>query len=352
MSSRNRLRRFLIDCDPGHDDALAILYACAKLDVVGITTTFGNQTVDRTTRNALSLCTLAGLSVPVAAGAPGPLSGRSVGPSVGPSVDPTVGPSVDAPVDASDLHGVTGIDGAELPSPDRDAIDRGAAEFILDLSRQWPGELVIIATGPLTNVAAALQADTTLASRLAGISVMGGSTGSGNVTPAAEINIYADPEAARVVLGSRVPLWLAGLTVTTTVGATSEVLAGLRATGGRVAGVLAGALDFYLERQQRVYHRNLAPFHDVCAVLPFTDSDLIEYRSAHVDVELDGTLTRGMTVADFRNVPDIGLSHVRPSRPDNALVAVSADGPEIVRRVLAEIVRTYDGQDGSFPPGG
>ena len=132
----------------------------------------------------------------------------------------------------------------------------------------------------------------------------------------------------------------------------SEVLAGLRATGGRVAGVLAGALDFYLKRQQRVYNRDLAPFHDVCAVLPFTDSDLIEHRSAHVDVELDGTLTRGMTVADFRNVPDIGLAHVRPSRPDNALVAVTADGPEIVRRVLAEIVRTYDGHDGSFPPGG
>ena len=125
-------------------------------------------------------------------------------------------------------------------------------------------------------------------------------------------------------------------------------LAGLRVTGGRVAGVLAGALEFYLERQQRVYHRKLAPFHDVCAVLPFTDSDLIEYRSAHVDVEVDGTLTRGMTVADFRNVPDIGLAHVRPSRPNNAQLAVSADGPEIVRRVLVEIVRTYDGHDGLF----
>ena len=326
MSSRNRLRRFLIDCDPGHDDALAILYACAKLDVVGITTTFGNQSVDRTTRNALSLCTLAGLSVPVAAGAPGPLSGPFV--------------------DASDLHGRTGIDGAELPSPNRDAIARGAAEFILDLSRRWPGELIIIATGPLTNVATAMKSDATLASRLAGISVMGGSIGSGNVTPVAETNIYADPEAARVVLRSGVPLWLVGLTVTTTVGATSEVLAGLRATGGRVAGVLSGALDFYLERQQRVYHRNLAPFHDVCAVLPFTDTDLIEYRSAHVDVEVDGTLTRGMTVVDFRNVPDIGLAHVRPSQPNNAQLAVSADGPEIVGRVLEEIVRTYDDHDG------
>ena len=307
MSSPRPNRRFLIDCDPGHDDALAILYACAKLDVVGITTTFGNQSVERTTRNALGLCTLAGLSVPVAAGASGPLSGPFV--------------------DASDLHGRSGIDGAELPPPDRDAIDRGAAEFILDLSHQWSGDLVIIATGPLTNVAKALTSDTTLASRLAGISVMGGSIGSGNVTPVAETNTYADPEAARVVLGSGVPLWLVGLTVTTTVGATSEVLAGLRATGGRVAGVLAGALEFYLERQQRVYHRNLAPFHDVCAVLPFTDADLIEYRTAHVDVEVDGTLTRGMTVTDFRNVPDIGLAGVRPSGPDNAQVAICAGGP-------------------------
>ena len=323
MSSRSRKRRFLIDCDPGHDDALAILYACARLDVVGITTTFGNQSVERTSRNALSLCTLAGLSVPVAAGAPGPLSGPFV--------------------DASDLHGKTGLDGAELPPPDRDAIDRSAAQHIIDLSRQFPGELIIIATGPLTNVATAMQADMSLASRLAGISVMGGSIGSGNVTPVAETNTYADPEAARVVLRSGVPLWLVGLTVTTTVGATAETLARLESTGGRVAGVLSGALDFYLKRQQRVYDRNLAPFHDVCAVLPFTDAGLVEYRSAHVDVELDGTLTRGMMVADFRSVPDIGLAHVRPSRPDNARVAVSADGPEIVRRVLAEIVRTYDG---------
>lgn len=331
MSSPRPNRRFLIDCDPGHDDALAILYACARLDVVGITTTFGNQSVDRTTHNTLSLCTLAGLSVPVAAGASGPLSS--------------------AFVDASDLHGRTGLDGAELPPPDRDAIDRGAAEHIVELSRQWPGELVIIATGPLTNVATALQADTSLASRLAGVSVMGGSIGAGNVTPVAETNTYADPEAARVVLRSGVPLWLVGLTVTTTVGATADILTALRATGGRMAGVLAGAFDYYLTRQQRVYGRNLAPFHDVCAVLPFTDPELIEYRSAHVDVELDGTLTRGMTVADFRNVPDIGLAHVRSSRPDNALVAVSADGPEIVRRVLVEIVRTYDGYDGLFPGG-
>jgi len=323
MPSRDYRNRFLIDCDPGHDDALAILYACAHLDVVGITTTFGNQSVARTTRNALGICTLADLTVPVAVGASGPLSGTFV--------------------DASDLHGRTGLDGAELPPPDRDPIDRSAAEFIIDLSREWSGDLIIIATGPLTNVARALRADETLASRLGGISVMGGSIGSGNITPVAETNTYADPEAAQVVLGSGAPLWLVGLTVTTTVGATAESLARLRATGGPVAGVVAGALDFYLERQQRVYNRDLAPFHDVCAVLPFTDSELIEYRSAHVAVELDGTLTRGMTVADFRAVPDIGLAHVRPSRPPNALVAVSADGAEIVRRVLDTIVRTYDG---------
>ena len=154
---------------------------------------------------------------------------------------------------------------------------------------------------------------------------------------------FADPEAAQVVLASGVPLWLVGLTVTTTVGATAEILAGLRATGGRVAGVVAGMLDFYLKQQQRVYGRRLAPFHDVCAVVPFTDAGLIEYRDAHVAVEVDGTLTRGMTVADFRGVPDIGLAHVRPSRRANASVAVSADGPEIVARVLDTIVRTYDG---------
>ena len=120
--------RFLIDCDPGHDDALAILYANARLNLVGITTIFGNQSVEKTTDNALRVCTLSGISVPVAAGAAGPLAGSAF--------------------DGADVHGETGLDGAELPAPDRQSADRDAADFIIDASRNWPGALILIATGP------------------------------------------------------------------------------------------------------------------------------------------------------------------------------------------------------------
>ena len=321
--SGDRLR-FLIDCDPGHDDALAILYAAAHLKLVGITTVFGNQSVAHTTRNALAVCTLGGLCVPVAAGAAGPLTGP--------------------PVDGSDVHGKTGLDGADLPAPDRDAVSETAAEAIVAASHAHAGDLVVIATGPLTNLATAIAADPTLPSRLAAISAMGGTIGAGNITPVAEINIFADPEAAAVVMACGAPLWLVGLNVTTTLGATPEAIDRLEAHGGRVAGILAGLFGFYLGRQRELYGRNLAPFHDVCAVLPFTRPELVQHRAAHVDVELDGTLTRGMTVADFRGIPDLAQAHIRPSRPANAHVALAADADMAVRHILDTVLSAYDGR--------
>jgi inosine-uridine nucleoside N-ribohydrolase len=324
MSRRDGGAPFLIDCDPGHDDALAILYANVHLNLVGLTTVFGNQSVDKTTRNALGVCTLGGIAVPVAAGAAASLEGP--------------------PVDASDVHGKTGLDGAELPEPDRDVIDRDAADFIIETSHQWAGELTVIATGPLTNVATALRRDPTLPSRLAGLSVMGGTTGPGNVTAVAEINIFADPEAAQIVMEAGIPMRLVGLTVTTTIGADAETIARLEASGGPVADVLAGLLGFYRKSQQRLYGRDIAPFHDVCAVLPFVAPDLIEYREGHVAVELDGTHTRGMTVTDFRNIPDIGLSHFQHSLPANARVAVSVDAKTAVPHILDTVLAHYDGR--------
>lgn len=116
-----------------------------------------------------------------------------------------------------------------------------------------------------------------------------------------------------------------------------------RVASTRVAGVITGLLNFYLQRQRRIYNRQLVPFHDVCAVLPFVDPNLLTYRDAHVAVELDGSLTRGMTVTDFRGVADIGLAHICPSLPVNGKVAVAADGPAIVAHVLDTILEPYDG---------
>jgi inosine-uridine nucleoside N-ribohydrolase len=318
---------FLIDCDPGHDDAIAILYANACLDLIGITTVFGNSSIENTTHNALSICTLSGISVPVAKGAGNALKGYLV--------------------NGTDVHGSTGLDGADMPVPDREIADISASDFIIEASYRYTGKLIIIATGPLTNIATALQSDPSLASRLAGISIMGGSTGVGNVTPVAEINVFADPEAAQIVLGSKLPIWIVGLSVTTTVGANIQIISKLQSSGGRVAGTIAELLIFYLGAQMRLYGRNIAPFHDVCAVLPFVSPQMIEHKDAHVVVELDGKHTRGMTVTDFRNIPNIPLAHLHSSQPANAKVAISANGSTAVPHILDTIIRTYDG--GIFP---
>ena len=132
--------------------------------------------------------------------------------------------------------------------------------------------------------------------------------------------------------------------VTTTIGADAETIARLEASGGPVADVLAGLLGFYRKSQQRLYGRDIAPFHDVCAVLPFVAPDLIEYRECHVAVELDGTHTRGMTVTDFRNIPDIRLSHFQHSLPANARVAVSVDAKTAVPHILDTVLAHYDGR--------
>jgi len=310
--------RILIDCDPGHDDALAILLAAAHLDLVGITTVFGNQSVDRTTRNALAICRLAQLDVPVAKGASGPLKGEAF--------------------DGSDLHGSTGLDGADLPEPDRDPVALDAVSFMAEMINNAGRRLALVAIGPLTNIATLLLGRPEFAAKIASLSIMGGTTGIGNVTPVAENNIFADPEAAAVVLASGIPIHIVGLNVTTTVGASEADIAVLARSGGPIARTFADLLAFYRGRQIEVYGRTIAPFHDPCALLPLIRPELVEYREAHMAVELAGSLTRGMTVCDFRGIAAGGLSHVRRSAPPNVSVAVAANSRAIVDLVVETVI--------------
>ncbi len=313
------MTKLILDCDPGHDDAVALLYAACHLDLLGITTVFGNQTLEHTTRNALSLCRLAGLSTPVARGAARPL--------------------VAAPIHGGAVHGKTGIDGAELPEPDRAPLDMHAVEFILRTARDHRDELVLVATGALTNVAMALSLEPALAQWLRGISIMGGTTGIGNVTEIAEFNIYADPEAADIVLRSGAPLWLVGLDVTRRVGASAADIASLR-EGGKLALVMADLLDFFLASLGRVHGLTTASLHDPCALVPFIDPTLIEYRHVPVQVELASPLTRGMTVCDLRRLGTKALGAIRPSATPNVQLA-REPAPGLVPHILAAI-RTMD----------
>jgi inosine-uridine nucleoside N-ribohydrolase len=270
----------LLDCDPGHDDVMAILTAARYADLVGITTVAGNAALEHTTRNALVTCDLAGIDVPVHAGAAGPRSG---------------------PVrDAVHVHGAEGLEGVPIPAPVRAVAGDDAPGFILECAARHP-KLWIVAVGPLTNVALALDRDPDLARRVAGISVMGGGT-FGNATAAAEFNIWADPEAADVVFRSGAAIRLCGLDLTHQVCVDGEFVAWVNGIGTPLGDFVGGLLGFYGKRVLELTGTDdLAALHDPCAVLAVTHSELFEFGNHRVHVELDGRYTRGMTVIDQRD---------------------------------------------------
>lgn len=317
--------KILIDCDPGHDDAAAILYAARHLELVAITTVFGNQDVAQTTRNALRICTLAGLEIPVAQGASRPW--------------------VEPPRPIPETHGRTGIDGALLPESRRAIDSRSAVELMLEMSRLYPQQLVIAALGPLTNVATALRADPELSTRLRAITLMGGSTTVGNVTPVAEFNIFADPEAAHAVFNAGVPLYMCGLNITRQVGVGPAHIEQLASGESEVGRSFAGLFSFYRERLSEVYGLATASLHDPCALMPLIDETLVTFRPMHVDVELSPGLTRGMTVCDARYVGDDGRGvrgggNIRDSAPANVKVGIAVDAERAVASVLGTL-QTY-----------
>jgi inosine-uridine nucleoside N-ribohydrolase len=310
--------KILIDCDPGHDDAVAILFAARHLDVVGITTVHGNSTVENTTRNALAIMELAGIDVPLAMGCAGPLAQRRVG--------------------AAPVHGKGGLDGADLPVPKRQPVGVHAVDFIIDVASRYRGELVLATIGPETNVALALTREPQLAGWLREITVMGGSTGAGNVTAAAEFNIYCDPEAACAVFNCGAQIRMVGLNVTRRTGFNQTDIGAMKASGRKVASVVAGLMAFYLGRQREQHGLDVAPMHDVCAIVPYTDAALLEYLRTRVEVELAGTHTRGMTLCDLRPAR-LSAAEDQPER--NALVATDANSRALIGRVI-ETLLSYD----------
>ncbi len=270
----------ILDCDPGHDDALAILLAGRSTELLGITVVSGNAPLEKTLRNALLTTQIGGLDVPVHAGASRPLVAEAR--------------------HAPDIHGESGLDGPDLPSLRRAATPGSAVRFLIDAARARD-DLWLVATGPLTNVALALRQAPDLAERLLGISVMGGAWGPGNVTAAAEFNVWADPEAAAVVFASGARIVLAGLDLTHQFVIDEDRLARIRALGTAPASFAAELLEYYGGAYRREFAGPLAaPLHDPCSVLALTHPELFERAPRHVAVELHGELTRGATVVDRR----------------------------------------------------
>jgi len=281
--------RVILDCDPGHDDALAILLAARRLDLRAITTVAGNQTLAKTTVNARRMCTVAGVTdVPIAAGADRPLAQE--------------------PLYAGEIHGDSGLDGPDFPPPTVAVDPRGAAKLASDVLTE---PTTIIATGPLTNVAA-LVGNTNIER----IVLMGGSTGRGNMAPLAEFNILADPEAADVVFRSGVPITMCGLDVTHQALATPDILRRIEAIGTPLARVCHQLLTYFSDAYRTYFGFESPPVHDPVAVAAVIDPTIVAVRPLNVEIELTGTYTRGATVVDMDRVT---------GRKPNALVATGLD---------------------------
>jgi len=288
----------ILDVDPGHDDAVALMMACGSpgLDLLAVTTVAGNATLPKTTRNALRVLSLIGRTdVPVAAGASKPLE-RELR-------------------TAENIHGESGMDGPEIPEATFEAGERGAVRLIADTLMEAPGPVALIPLGPLTNIATFLREHPDLKGKISRISLMGGSMGLGNTTPAAEFNVYIDPEAAREVFESGLPITMCGLNVTHQAGAGRAERDRLRSIGG-VGGVVVGFLDFFATTYERVFGFDAPPLHDPVAVAAILEPGLLTTRLMRVDVECDGNLTRGETVCDFHGVT---------GKPPNADVGLELD---------------------------
>ncbi len=296
--------RVLLDCDPGHDDAMAIIAAARHGELVGITTVAGNAPLDRTTYNALVMRDVLGIDVPVHSG----------------SAQPLLGPLGHGAAHSIAVHGATGLDGADLPAPTTEIDGTDAVSFIIDTCRSLE-DVWLVPVGPLTNIALALRTAPDIAERIAGISLMGGGT-FGNRTSTGEFNIWADPEAAAIVFGSGSPLIMAGLDTTHQFQATPERIARIEALDGSLAALLAHLLTFfsgnYLDRHDPGSMRGAA-VHDPLAVLAVTHPTLFARAPHHVVVETRGEHTRGMTVIDQRAIT------ARPAPNCDVLTHVDAD---------------------------
>jgi inosine-uridine nucleoside N-ribohydrolase len=300
-------RPILIDCDPGHDDAIAILLALAspEADLVGVTTVAGNQTLDKTTRNALVTLEIGGRpDIPVAAGAEAPLR-RALR-------------------TAPHVHGESGLDGPVLPEPSAQPVDAHAADFLAE--RIEPG-MVLVATGPLTNVALLLERHREVRDRLERIVWMGGAIGEGNVTPAAEFNAFVDPEAAAAVFASGVPLTMVGLDVTHQALFTRRHAERLRGAG-RAGRFVAELSDFFQAFHERSYGFAGSPIHDALAVAQALDPTLVGTRRANVEIETRSAFCDGRTVVDLRGVT---------GREPNADVGVEVEAERFLELLVSRI---------------
>lgn len=276
--------KIILDCDPGHDDAIAMLLAWGspEIDLVGVTTVMGNQTIEKVTRNALAVARVAGITgVPFARGAHRPLVRQ-----------------VEV---AESIHGASGLDGPVLPEPIIQLDPRHAVDFIIDtIMAAEIGEITLVPTGALTNIAMAVRKEPRIVERVKQVVLMGGGVNIGNWSATSEFNIVIDPEAAHIVFNERWPLTMVGLDLTHEALATPTVVAAIAAVDTAPARFVGELLEFFGATYRDQQGFEYPPVHDPCAVAFVIDPTVMRVTRVPLDVELTGTLTLGMTVADFR----------------------------------------------------
>lgn len=275
-------RAVIIDTDPGYDDAIAILLAARHFNILGLTTVFGNESITNTTQNALDLLDYCGLnSIPVVKGAESPLIQKL------------------SPGGGSSIHGKNGLETPLLTTSHNQVHPNHAVDFIIESAR-LNKNLTLIPVGPLTNIALALQKEPSIKSSIKEICIMGGSVTLGNVSPVAEVNIWCDPEAAHIVFNSGIHIKMVGLNVTYSAMATPERRERFHGLSNKVGHLASDIIDRYSANYTKIYNYPGAALHDPCAVAWLIDPSIIESMPAHMDIELHGQLTRGMTVCDLR----------------------------------------------------
>ena len=311
--------KMILDCDPGHDDAMALLMALAaeNIELLALTTSAGNQRPEKTFQNARRLLALAGCEdVPVAMGAEKPIRRELI--------------------IADDVHGESGLDGANLPEPTVSPLDIRANDLMAKLLGGSDEKVVIVATGPLTNVAIFLLSHPELKNKIEFISFMGGACFGGNITPHAEFNIYVDPEAADVVVQSGVPIAMFGLDVTLKAQLFPRDVQEIREIGNPVAATMADLLDFFNRTTTVPFwaeegHVEGIHMHDPCAVAYVIDPSIFKMYPMHVDIETGDLMSRGSTVVDYDNVF---------GKDKNVSVSFGLDLPKF-RRLIMNTMRHF-----------
>lgn len=277
-------QKIILDCDPGHDDAITMLmaYIHPNIDLLGITIVSGNQTLEKTVKNGLSVVQHLNMDVKIYSGASEPL--------------------VRERVVADNVHGETGMDGPVFDALNREPEDKRAVQFIIDTLLDSEGDNTLVPTGPLTNIALAMKLEPSITSKIKEIVLMGGAYGNGNFTPSAEFNIFADPEAAHIVFKSGVPIVMMGLDVTNKTLCTPEIIKRMESTNNKAGQLFSDLMNFTLKTQFQEFGLEAGPLHDATTIGYLVNKDLFEVQDMYVEIDINRGPSYGRTVCDESDV--------------------------------------------------